>query len=427
MLKFFKVILLIISFSTTAQVANFDWVKIIGSKNSDEASDIAIDKWGNVYVTGGIADTCDMDPGAGVFNLISGAFIAKYDSMGSLRWAVRFEKSSSAFQNPAAIEVDTSGFVYVCGTFGDVVDFDPGVATYTLNGNAQPSFILKLDSASNFIWAKQFGQAAFEMAIDKSSNLYLSGYGINGGDFDPGPGFFSLPFCGVYAIKVNSNGNLIWARSFGASANTDYAQTIGVDKFGAVYIGGIYKNTADFDPGPAVFNLSSINFGAFLVKLNSSGNFVWARAVPATTLSTTTAHAETKDIAFGPNTEVYFGGDFNGTLDFDFGPGVYNLTSSSNEGFITKLDTAGNLSWAVTTGGEVIALKCDDTGDIYTVGNLGNYCDFDPGPLTYSTSETVEFYISRLTPSANFVWAYAYGPIFLGYVNAMAIDAVPEV
>src|SRR5829696_3643735 len=67
--------------------------------------------------------------------------------------------------------------------------------------------------------------------------------------------------------------NLIWAKSMGSS-NNDYGQTISVDGFGNVYTTGYFTGTADFDPGPAIYNLTSASGSSdiFVTKVDPSGN-----------------------------------------------------------------------------------------------------------------------------------------------------------
>ena len=48
---------------------------------------------------------------------------------------------------------------------------------------------------------------------------------------------------------------------------------------GNVYLGGLFPSTVDFDPGPASFNLTAQGFeDAFVLKLDASGNFIWAKS-----------------------------------------------------------------------------------------------------------------------------------------------------
>ncbi|MCH8317721.1 MAG: SBBP repeat-containing protein, partial [Bacteroidetes bacterium] len=73
--------------------------------------------------------------------------------------------------------------------------------------------------------------------------------------------------------------NLQWAKQFGG-ASIDDGVSITVDASGNVYTTGSFEGTADFDPGAATFNMTSAgNWDIFLSKLDSSGNFLWAKKI----------------------------------------------------------------------------------------------------------------------------------------------------
>jgi hypothetical protein len=78
------------------------------------------------------------------------------------------------------IALDASGNVYTIGFFQNTVDFDPGPGTFNLTAHAFPFediFILKLDAAGNFVWAKNIGGAAlgnYSIAVDASENVYTA-------------------------------------------------------------------------------------------------------------------------------------------------------------------------------------------------------------------------------------------------------------
>src|SRR5689334_11546193 len=56
----------------------------------------------------------------------------------------------------------------------------------------------------------------------------------------------------------------------------------------------------------------------------------------------------------GGTNDVYTTGWFSGTVDFDPGVGVFNLTSAGAlDVYISKLDNEGHLLWARAIGGEL--------------------------------------------------------------------------
>ncbi|KKP34691.1 MAG: Calx-beta domain-containing protein [Candidatus Nomurabacteria bacterium GW2011_GWE1_32_28] len=108
-----------------------------------------------------------------------------------------------------------------------------------------------------------------------------------------------------------------------------------------IYITGSFNGTADFDPGASVYNLTSAGgTDIFISKLDSSGNFVWAKGIGGI------SNDYSNSIVIDSSGNIYTTGYFNDTVDFDPGAGVYNLTSAGGTDiFISKLDSiAGTLS-----------------------------------------------------------------------------------
>ncbi len=117
------------------------------------------------------------------------------------------------------------------------------------------------------------------------------------------------------------------------------------------------------------------------------------------------------------NEHIYLVGTFEGTIDFDPGPAVYNLTSSSSttsDMYLAKLDSSGNLIWAKSwaSGCNPLKIQLDNTGNILISGRLEtDSCDMDPGPGSYQITNSgfYDIFILKLNASGNFIWAYSFG------------------
>ncbi|WP_395047208.1 SBBP repeat-containing protein [Flavobacterium sp.] len=205
--------------------------------------------------------------------------------------------------------------------------------------------------------------------------------------------------------------NLAWAKQIGGTLN-DSSRSIAVDAAGNVYTTGGFVGTADFDPSPGIFNLTAAgSFDIFVTKLDATGNLVWAKKFGGASA----------DNGYGISTDatgnVYTTGSFYGTVDFDPNAGVSNLASTggSQDIFVTKLDTAGNLVWAKAMGGTsteiVYGINTDSTGNIYTVGNFQGTADFDPnaGVSNLTSAGAQDIFITKLDTTGNLVWAKAMG------------------
>jgi arginine repressor len=112
-------------------------------------------------------------------------------------------------------------------------------------------------------------------------------------------------------------------------------------------------------------------------------------------------------------------GFFRGTVDFDPGPGVKNLTSFGGslnaDIFILKLDNKGSLVWVRSMGGKDtdLAKSCivDDKGNIYTVGYFSDTVDFDPnaGNVIIPAIGDADMFIQKLDANGNLVWVKTIG------------------
>src|SRR5689334_19755511 len=132
-------------------------------------------------------------------------------------------------------------------------------------------------------WAKSIGEggedAVLSVASDSLGNIYVGGSFQGTVDFNPGAGIFNLTSSGdydVFILKLDSGGSFRWAKAMGGAA-FDRCFSLALDASGNIYSTGQFTGTADFNPGAGVFNLTG--GGIFISKLDSSGNFIWAKSV----------------------------------------------------------------------------------------------------------------------------------------------------
>ena len=389
-------------------MGNFVWAKSIGGALRDDAFSITTGASGNVYVTGRFEGTVDFDPGTSTFSITSNGnrdiFILKLDANGNFIWAKAIGNLSN--DRGYGITTDASGNVYATGYFGGTVDFDPGVATSNLTSNGGDDiFILKLDGSGNFIWAKSVGginnDEAWLVRTDDLGNSYLTGFYQDKVDFDPGIGVFNLTSQGntdAFLLKLLSNGDFAWAKSI-SGTSVIRGHSIYVDAAVNLYTTGHFEGTVDFDPGAAVFNLTSNGQSdIFVQKLDANGNFIWAKSMGST------ATDQGYSIALDTTGSIYLAGNFEGTVDFDPGTSVFNLTSNGqSDVFIQKLDANGAFLWAKSMGGTLIdtayAIVYSKSGSIFTIGKFEDTVDFDPGAGSFNlvSNGLSDIFIQKLT------------------------------
>lgn len=255
----------------------FAWARRVGGIGIDEALAITLDRAGNIYTTGYFSEVVDFDPGAGTDSLWAApsrnVFIHKLTNAGNHLWARQLKGSLFASQGKG-ITTDHDHNVYLTGYFFATVDFDPGPDTllFTSTGGSDP-FVLKLDSAGGYIWARQITGIAsnqgLAIAVDKEKYVYTTGFFSFTADFDPSNDNFDLTANGsasdVFVHKLDSTGQLVWARQVGASG-ADRGEAIAVDTLGNVYFAGSFSQTVDFDPTAGIAELVGDSISSFVAK-----------------------------------------------------------------------------------------------------------------------------------------------------------------
>jgi len=377
---------------------NLVWAKRIGGNALTESYAIALDDSGNVYLTGRFSGTVDFDPGTATAAItFSGGsydlFISRLSSAGDFVWAKAMPGAATLAYS---IDVDAAGNVYTAGVFAGTTDFDPDTGIANLSAISWDMFISKLDPSGSFLWARRTGgnnyDYAYSIAIDDAAGgaVYATG-GFQGlVDFDPGVDTANLSgssgSSSAFVSKLDSAGNFAWAKEI-TGIGGHSGSSVAIASFGkrGVYVTGTFEGTTDFDPGPAVSNLTSAGVNdAFISRLDSSGNFVWAKAMGGMSFD----FGQSAALAPDGSGSVFTAGVFNDSADFDTGAGTFNLVSNgSSDIFITRLDSMGNLLWAKAAGGtgtehcKSIALNA--SADVFVIG------EFDSPSIAFGFNNTV--------------------------------------
>lgn len=301
--KIFLIIFMFGLFSieqSNAQVTQ-EWVAIYSTPiYSNIANSIAVDNSGNVYVTG--------QADAGNFNSYDYATI-KYNSSGIQQWVQRYNGPGQGNDYAYSIAVDRSGNVYVTGwSWGKGTNFDYATLKYNSSGILQwvqryngpvnnrdgansmaiddsgnvyvtgvsyksgfgiydDYTTIKYNSAGDSIWVRRYNgpvngyDYAYSIAVDGSSNVYVTGYSWGGGtNYD-------------YAtLKYNSSGAQQWVQRYNGTGNReDYTKSIAVDRLGNAYVTGVsYGSGTDSDYATIKYNSTGVQ--QWVQRYNGTGN-----------------------------------------------------------------------------------------------------------------------------------------------------------
>ena len=410
MKKTFLIVLLLLScVFIFAQLNPWLWAKKAGGTGSDWGYGIAVDTSGNSYVTGYFQGTATF----GSTNLTSNGgydiFVAKLDSSGNWLWAKKAGGTSD--DEGHGIAVDASGNSYVTGFFGGSASF--GSTTLISNGNYD-IFITKLDSNGNWLWAKKAGGTnpdyGFGIAVDTSGNSYVIGFFEGTATF----GYTTLISNGgtdLFVAKLDSSGNWLWAKKVGGTS-TDEGYDIAVDASGNSYVTGIFYGTATFGSTTLISNGEE---DIFIAKLDSSGNWLWAKNAGGT------GSDEGYGIAVDASGNSYVTGYFYGAANF----GSTTLTSYGYyDIFIAKLDSSGNWLWAQNAKGTDYdigsGIVVDASGNSYVTGYFDSDATF--GSIILYNNRYYDIFIAKLDSSGNWLWATKAGGIYYDCGTGIVVD-----
>lgn len=306
--------------------------------SSDDASGVALDASGNIYLTGTSYDLVSQSDYATV----------KYDPAGNQLWVVRYNGSGDAEDFASSIVVDASGNVYVTGTsYGFTSGYDITTVKYS--------------SAGNQLWVARYTTSgiatdeAFAITLDGSGNVYVTG-----------SRYSAVSQSDYVTIKYTSSGSQSWVAAYNGTGNfTDEATSVAVDASGNVYVaGGSTGITSGIDIAT--------------VKYNSSGSQQWV----------------TRYAASGDSTDrgVRVRADGSGNV---YTLGTTYSAATGNDFILLKYNSSGSQQWAHTYSGVganndiPTDMKIDASGNILiTGGRYGTGTGYDFATLKYNGSGT---------------------------------------
>jgi len=268
----------------------------------------------------------------------------------------------------------------------------------------------------DWLWAKQIGgtssgDSGRAIATDANGNIYVTGY------FEGTATFGSISLTGsgdyedIFVAKIDANGNWLWAKKAGGSSE-DYGYGIATDAVGNCYVTGCFNGAATFGSSTLT---SSGNEDIFVAKLDSYGNWLWAKKAGGT------GDDSGLSISIDNSGNSRISGTFTGTATF----GSISLTSSGyTDILIAKLDVNGNWLWAKKAGGsssdDCKDIAVDANGNSYVTGRFYGTATFGSTSLTSNGGSDV--FVSKLSSSGSWLWTKQGGGNGDDYGSSITID-----
>jgi hypothetical protein len=320
---------------------NLIWNTFLGGSGNEYGRGVAVDGTGNVYAAGFGAGSW----GSPVRAFTSGydAFAAKLTSAGGLTWNTFLGGVATDFGY--GIAVDGSGNVHVTGT--SAAPWGSPVREYT---SGYDTFAAKLDSAGTLTWNTFLGgsgyDAAYEISIDNSGDLYLAG--SSDADWGSPDRAYTSGFDG-YAAKVDTAGTLIWNTFLGGSGD-DAANSVVVNGAGTIiYAAG----TSDAKWGSPVRAYTG-NSDAFAVRMDATVPGAFGKTDPAEGAYVTTDPTLSWGVSSGADSYEYcIDTSDNGACDAS-----WISTGTAQSAALSGLTANTAYYWqvrAINTGGTTLA------------------------------------------------------------------------
>ncbi|MFI5406804.1 MAG: SBBP repeat-containing protein, partial [Nitrososphaerales archaeon] len=302
---------------------NIKWIRTYNgpANENDQAYDIEIDHFGNVYVTGG-------STGIGTNHDFA---TIKYDSLGTEQWVLRYNGPGFDSDIAGHLTIDPDGNIYVSGS-----SLNPGtsydIATIKYNDLGQLQWVRRYNGTAN---GNDMSQG---LGVDLSGNVFVTGTSDSTGTGSD-----------YVTIKYNPSGNAEWIRRYNGSADdADIVSSLSLDLSGNVYVTGwSFGNGTQSDYAT--------------VKYNTNGTEQWA------------ARWDDPANSFDYANEAAV--DENGNV---FVTGISQGMGTDNDYTTVKYNSSGQQQWAVPFNGQSNGsdigsdIALDYLGDVYVTGYSNN-------------------------------------------------------
>jgi|GEM_PF-6517347 len=263
------------------------WAKSFGSIINDGIQALAEAPNGEIIVAGDFQLAIDFDPGVGetiinqpAYNSTDG-FFSRFDADGNFLAVTVIP--GDQFNEVNGVGIDPDGNIIVAGRYTNTLLFNANGEVVELNTEGDGVlFIAKFNAMGEFIWAKDvagdYNMNLGSTEVDAQSNTYLTGYISGTGDFDPGDDELLIDggaMGELFMMKLNEEGNLVWAHQLGVPESQEFGLDLSVDANQNLYLTGVVTGNVDFDLGPGVVNLPGVTLDAFVLVMNSNAEFIW--------------------------------------------------------------------------------------------------------------------------------------------------------
>lgn len=421
---------------------NFDEGWAVGGSGDDRGFTIDFAHDSTIYSAGYFSNSVDFDPGLGTFTLSTGVlgkngFFTRQQHDGNHIWTGQIGRytNDEYYDEATRIVADSLGNFIVAGYFEHDLKIDgPGSEALRTSNGQEDIFIAKYDSLGQLHFVKSIGSSGEDfcrdLSVDSVGNIILCGTFQNTIDLDPGQDTLLFSSQGSedgFLMKLDPDGNLVYAFPIGGSSSDDAASLVVTDSQ-EVIVTGTFSGTVDFDPDTSSFNLSSSSGSEdiFVARYGPGGALIDAKRVGSSQSDKGFLLRRDKH-----SDMVLLCGEFSGSVQFGLGSGSALLTAqSSPDPFLLKMTDqltfvdAGSLP-STDSDTYISDADFDSLGNVFICGIAAGTTDFDPGTGVSNivlSSSWFDAFIAKYDDSLNLEFALDYGNTFSDYAHALVVD-----
>ena len=344
------------------------WVSCMHGWGKDNPGAICTDSYSNIYVAAFydgphiIVESTKVQSG-GTRNM----FLTKYNSLGKVVWS--FSNNLTSHTIPTAMSNANNGLV-LAGYFNDTAVF-LGTNYYKANVLSEDVFVAKYNYSGQTLWAKAYGSTGEErilsVSCDKQGYTFLTGYFKSSNlIFGNDTLYRGNASVASFIAMLDSNGNEMWAKVLPNNLSNMQSSAVTTDHKGAFYLSGYFNGKFLNYGGIQLANVdtSGSSSDVFYAKFDVNGALLNIKSFGSINDDKSTA------ISYGK--ELSIAGNFSGPQMLMGSNTIINDQSGTNDIFLTKIDSAGNVKSTLTAGGalndEIYCLAADAYGNDYVMG-----------------------------------------------------------
>jgi hypothetical protein len=268
----------------------------------------------------------------------------------------------------------------------------------------------------DYIWGHAYGVAGGayippSVGVDGAGNITLAGSFSGQLDFGSGLLTSAANDEDVFVARLDPTGATLWSKKVGDATGYQECNAATSDAAGNMYLAGSYEGTMD-NLGIVLPTSAGAN-DAYVAKLDSSGNAVWARAGGDASSQSVQA------LALTPTGDVIAAGTFYGTWSFSGGGTTFaNTLGLGNNIFVQRFDSVGNAVWGVSLGSvagagnndqQLFNIAVDVNGDVIVAGSFQGTVQFPDGTLKTSAGSYDVMLMKLHGTDGALIWAHTYG------------------